>query len=65
MQPMEVLKNIRQDLWPEVSLIRKGLTMKKCLLRSKIYLDHDYTFIGRYDEMEGAPDGCKDNLLEW
>ena len=33
--------------------------------RSKIYLDQDYIFIGRYDEIEGAPDGYKDNLLEW
>jgi hypothetical protein len=33
--------------------------------RRKAYLDQDYTFIGCYDEMEGAPDGCKDNFLEW
>jgi hypothetical protein len=31
-QMMEILKNIRQDLWPEVSLRRKGLSMKKFFL---------------------------------
>jgi hypothetical protein len=62
---MAVLKIIRQYLCPKVSLRRKGLTMNIFFSCIKIYLYQDYTFIGCYDEMEGALDGCKYNLLEW
>jgi hypothetical protein len=45
---------------------KKGIDYEeKFYSRGDIYLDQDYTLVGRNNEMEGASDGCEDNLLEW
>jgi hypothetical protein len=44
---------------------RRALTMRRHFLSCEIYLNRDYTFVGRSNEMEGASHGCEDSLLEW
>jgi hypothetical protein len=45
--------------------VARGFSQKEGIDYDETYVDQDYTFVGRSNEMEGALDRCECNLLEW